>query len=71
VLGIRFQVKKKRRILFLTLVTNTFSKRITEYHLLEHLRTYGQLKAQYMFIEIVATQAKDLMHHIDHGFQLK
>lgn len=62
-------IKTKEENLFLSLVTDAFSKRIMGYHLAGNLRTDGPLKALNMAIRNRQYPKKELIHHSDRGFQ--
>jgi putative transposase len=62
-------IKTKEENLFLSLITDAFSKRIMGYHLANNLRTDGPIKALTMAIRQRMYPGQDLIHHSDRGFQ--
>lgn len=62
-------IKTKEENLFLSLITDAFSKRIMGYHLANHLRIDGPLKALNMALRNRMYPDQQLIHHSDRGFQ--
>lgn len=62
-------IKTKEENLFLSLVTDAFSKRIMGYHLANNLRTDGPLNALNMALRNRIYPSRQLIHHSDRGFQ--
>ena len=62
-------IKTKEENLFLSLITDAFSKRIMGYHLANHLRVDGPLKALNMALRNRMYPHQELIHHSDRGFQ--
>lgn len=62
-------IKTKEENLFLSLITDAFSKRIIGYHLANNLRIDGPLKALNMALRNRMYPDHELIHHSDRGFQ--
>lgn len=62
-------IKTKEENLFLSLVTDAFSKQIMGYHLADNLKTEGPLKALQMALRNRLYPNRKLIHHSDRGLQ--
>lgn len=62
-------IKTKEENLFLSLVTDAFSKQIMGYHLSDNLKTEGPLKALTMALRNRRYPNRKLIHHSDRGLQ--
>ena len=62
-------IKTHQENLFLSLVTDAFSKRIMGYHLADNLKTDGPLKALQMALGNRLYPNRKLIHHSDRGLQ--
>jgi transposase InsO family protein len=62
-------IKTREENLFLSLVTDAFSKRIMGYHLADNLKTDGPLKALSMALRNRQYPNRKLIHHSDRGLQ--
>jgi putative transposase len=62
-------IKTDKENLYLSLITDAFSKRIMGYHLADHLRTDGPLQALRMALRNRMYPTRKLIHHSDRGFQ--
>jgi putative transposase len=62
-------IKTQKENLYLSLITDAFSKRIMGYHLADHLRTDGPLQALHMALRNRMYPNRKLIHHSDRGFQ--
>jgi putative transposase len=62
-------IKTNKENLYLSLITDAFSKRIMGYHLADHLRTDGPLQALRMALRNRMYPTRKLIHHSDRGFQ--
>jgi transposase InsO family protein len=62
-------IKTRKETLYLSLITDAFSKQIMGYHLADHLRTDGPLRALKMALRNRQYPGRRLIHHSDRGFQ--
>lgn len=62
-------IKADKENLYLSLITDAFSKRIMGYHLADNLRTDGPLKALNMALRNRMYPKQKIIHHSDRGFQ--
>lgn len=62
-------IMTKRRHLYLSLVTDAFSKKIMGYYLADNQKTASSIKALNMAIKNRIYSDKPLIHHSDRGFQ--
>lgn len=62
-------IKTRKEMLYLSLITDAFSKQIMGYHLADHLRTDGPLHALKMALRKRQYPGRKLIHHSDRGFQ--
>lgn len=62
-------ITTKEKPLYLSLVTDAFSKKIMGYHLADHLKATGPIEALKMAIKNRIYPKRKLMHHSDKGVQ--
>ncbi len=62
-------IKTKEKDLYLSLVTDAYSKKIMGYHLADHLKATGPIEALKMAINNREYPNRKLMHHSDKGVQ--
>lgn len=62
-------IKSKEGNLYLSLITDAFSRKIMGYHLADHLKATGPIEALRMALKNRTYPNRKLMHHSDKGIQ--
>ncbi len=62
-------IKSKEGPLYLSLITDAFSRKIMGYHLADHLKATGPIEALKMALKNRIYPTEKLMHHSDKGIQ--
>lgn len=62
-------IKSKEGNLYLSLITDAFSRKIMGYHLADHLKATGPIEALKMALKNRIYPGRKLMHHSDKGIQ--
>lgn len=62
-------IRTKRGNLYLSLITDAFSRKIMGYHLADHLKATGPIEALKMALKNRVYPKRRLMHHSDKGIQ--
>lgn len=62
-------IKSKNGNLYLSLITDAYSRKIMGYHLADHLKATGPIEALRMALKNRAYPTQKLMHHSDKGIQ--